>query len=90
METCKRLTIKLTESQSVDKEKKTAMKNYKSFIVHGSSGDIMAIQTHFRYIFMIIQFFYFITNSLKYYAEYNKSLILECTVYEVTANIKIT
>lgn len=50
----------------------------------------MAIQTHFRYIFMIIQFFYFITNSLKYYAEYNKSLILECTVYEVTANIKIT
>lgn len=32
------------------------MKNYKSFIVHGSFVDIMAIQIHFRYISMIIHF----------------------------------
>lgn len=32
------------------------IKNYKSFIVHGSFVDIMAIQIHFKYISMIIHF----------------------------------
>lgn len=45
-----------TESLQTSGQTSSMMKNYKSFIVHGSFVDIMAIQIHFRYISMIIHF----------------------------------
>lgn len=72
-------------------KRQNRFKNYKSFIVHGSVVDIMAIQLHFRYISMIIQFSH--SEHFKVICLvicHITNLILECTVYEVTANIKMT
>ncbi len=57
------------------------------------SVDIMTIQTHFRYIYMIIHFL-FDNEHFKVICLVvcilQQIFVLECTVYEVTANIKIT